>query len=491
MFNEPERFAPWKKFLLGSMILLLVATTVATLTAFAERSSFVDPIKKIKGFDPGTLAPYTGGPQTLLLIGSDERKVDKKYGLRARSDTMMLVRLNPDKTVTTALSIPRDLKVQIPGRGVAKFNEAYSDGGAPLVVKTIKQETGLRVNHVIIVNFNGFSQGVDKIGCVYVDVDRKYFNNNIGRYAGDQFAAIDVKAGYQKLCGTKALQYVRFRHFDSDILRAARQQSFLRQAKQQVGIGTLITSASKLKSIVSHNLRTDGGLKNGKNFQRLLKLSASSAGKPIYQVPINNITTPTEGGVSYVVASNASLRHAARVFLQGPKTNDGSNSSSSNSTSSGTKKKKKKSSSALAPGLVYAKDEGKTQAVGAGFGIALPVFYPTVKLAGGTYQDPRAYRLTTPDGKRVSAYRIVAKTNDVGEYYGVQGVNWSDPPILANKSESRKINGRTYDLYYEGTKLGLVAFHRDGASYWVANTLSRKLTEKQMLGIAKSLRKRK
>ena len=141
--------------------------------------------------------------------------------------------------------------MQIPGRGVGKFNESYSDGGAPLVVKTIKQETGLKVNHVIIVNFKGFSQAVDKIDCVYVDVDRKYFNNNIGRYAGDQFAAIDIKAGYQKLCGQKALDYVRFRHFDSDIQRAARQQSFLRQAKQQVGVSKLITSANSLKKIVS------------------------------------------------------------------------------------------------------------------------------------------------------------------------------------------------------------------------------------------------
>jgi hypothetical protein len=186
------------------------------------------------------------------------------------------------------------------------------------------------------------------------------------------------------------------------------------------------------------------------------------------------------------------LQHAAHVFLEGPKQKGADSSDSSSSSSSGAKKKKKKkASSSLAPGLVYDKAEGKAQAVGAGFGIALPVFYPTVKLASATYQDPRAYRITTPEGKRVSAYRIVAKTNNVGEYYGIQGVNWADPPILLNPSETRKINGRSYQLYYEGTKLGLVAFHNGGASYWVANTLTRKLTEKQMLGIAKSLRKRK
>src|SRR3954451_6878784 len=115
MFDQPERFAPWKKFLLGSVILLLVATTVATLTAFAERKSVTDVIGKNAIANIPELEGPIGGPQTLLLIGSDERKSERKDGLKARSDTMMLVRLNPDKKITTVLSIPRDLKVQIPG----------------------------------------------------------------------------------------------------------------------------------------------------------------------------------------------------------------------------------------------------------------------------------------------------------------------------------------------------------------------------------------
>jgi hypothetical protein len=141
--------------------------------------------------------------------------------------------------------------------------------------------------------------------------------------------------------------------------------------------------------------------------------------------------------------------------------------------------------------MSYAKAAGKEQAFFAGVGINLPVFYPTALVKGASYQDAstRGYRMTKPDGKRVSAYRIVAKLdNSSGNYYGIQGVNWSDPPILKNPSESRKIGGRIYDLYYEGNKLALVAFHRGEASYWVANTLLRKLNEKQMLTLAQSLR---
>ena len=78
-----------------------------------------------------------------------------------------------------------------------------------------------------------------------------------------------------------------------------------------------------------------------------------------------------------------------------------------------------------------------------------------------------------------------------GDYYGVQGVDWFDPPILGNPSEKRTIGGRTYSLYYEGGKLGLVSFYYRNASYWVANTILRVLNEKQMMAIAESLRLQK
>lgn len=496
MFDEQERFAPWKRFLLGSIVMITIATLVAALTAFSQREDFIDIVKKQSlGQDISKyLQGSTGGPQTVLLLGSDSRKADRKYGYPARSDTMMLVRLNPNRDVTTVLSFPRDLKVQIPGHGVGKMNEAYAYGGPKLVIRTINEMTGLKINHVANVSFAGFRRGVDAIGCVYTDVDRKYFNANTGQYVRDQFATIDIKAGYQKLCGTKALDYVRFRHYDSDLYRAARQQAFLRQAKQQVGVTELFASAKKLKSIIGENLRVDKGLANGANMQRFLTLAVKSSGKPVYQVEIPNLANE---GQSYLVASNASIKKATRTFMRGPKQKGDTTTVAVDSTTGGTKEaetKKRSKSTGSAKGVVAAKSEGRNQAVLAGFRIGLPVFYPTVKVTGATYQDgsTRPYRMENADGKRVSAYRIVAKlSNSNGDYYGIQGVNWDDPPILRNPSEQRKIGGRTYLLYYEGSKLGLVAFKRDGASYWVANTLSRKLSEKQMLAIAKSLRLRK
>ena len=124
------------------------------------------------------------------------------------------------------MSIPRDLRVNIPGDGVDKFNAAYSAGGPKLTLEVVQQLTGLDINHVVNVDFNGFADAVNAIDCVYVDVDRHYY---IPPDTG--VAEIDIEAGYQRLCGFKALQYVRFRHEDNDLVRAARQQDFLREAR--------------------------------------------------------------------------------------------------------------------------------------------------------------------------------------------------------------------------------------------------------------------
>lgn len=494
MFDEPERFAPWKRYLLGSLVLITISALVASLAAFSQREDVAKVLKKneIKGISK-YLDGATGGPQTILLIGADTRKGDKKLGLKPRSDTMMLVRLDPSKDVTSVLSIPRDLRVNIPGHGVSKFNDSYSHGGAKLVVRTIKEAFGLKVNHVAEVDFHGFAQAVDTIDCVYIDVDRKYFHSNVGLVYGQQFAAINIKAGYQKLCGYRALDYVRFRHYDSDIFREARQQGFLRQAKQQVGVTKLFTSAKKLKKVIASNIHTDSGLSSGKNLQRLLTLAVKSSGKPVYQVEIKGVTTPTIGGVSYVVASNENLAKAAATFKLGPR-QKGAVAGEVGSTNETTRPKRKRSRGGGIPSsLSPAKDAGKQQAAIASEGVKIPVFYPTAMVDGAVYQDQstRGYRMTTADGKRVSAYRIVAKlSGSAGDYYGVQGINWATPPILKNPSETRRIRGRDYQLYYEGRKLALVAFHRGEASYWVANTLTRKLTEKQMMGLAESLRLR-
>jgi polyisoprenyl-teichoic acid--peptidoglycan teichoic acid transferase len=137
--------------------------------------------------DPGGVVPVpSGGPRTLLILGSDRRaknSTDSKLGQKPHSDTIVLVRLDPKLHRIAVLSLPRDLAVSIPGDGDGmKINQAYDDGGAALTLKTVKHlfytATGkdFAVNGVIDVNFRGFQAAVDYVHGVYVDVDRRYYN---------------------------------------------------------------------------------------------------------------------------------------------------------------------------------------------------------------------------------------------------------------------------------------------------------------------------
>jgi LCP family protein required for cell wall assembly len=190
--------------------------TKATIEA-SKRLDFVSPDK----------------PAVALVIGSDHRYVDGKDP--GRSDTLMLLRSDPTTHTVSMLSFPRDLRVEIhcPGRGtfVDKINAAYSTCGPSGSLETIKALTNVPINYLIAVNFIGFIDVVNKLGGVYIDVDRRYFNNHTGPFG---YAAINLQPGYQKLNGKQALDFVRYRHTDSDLFRNARQQMFVRAAKEQI-----------------------------------------------------------------------------------------------------------------------------------------------------------------------------------------------------------------------------------------------------------------
>ena len=135
---------------------------------------------------------------------------------------------------------------------MAKFNEAYTVGGPELTLEVVERLTDLEINHVVNINFTGFADAVNAIGCVYIDVDRRYF---IPPESGT--AEIDIEAGYQRLCGLKALQYVRFRHDDNDLVRSARQQDFMREARQKLPPGTLIRERNELLDIFTEYTTSD------------------------------------------------------------------------------------------------------------------------------------------------------------------------------------------------------------------------------------------
>jgi hypothetical protein len=124
----------------------------------------------------------------------------------------------------------------------------------------------------------------------------------------------------------------------------------------------------------------------------------------------------------------------------------------------------------------------------------MQVYYPAVRLSSGGYSSgesdfpaTRAYRIKDRSKQGFSAYRMVLSTGEAGQYYGIQGTTWKAPPLLDSPSETMRMRGRSYELFYDGTRLRLVALRTSKGVYWVSNTLSQTLTNPQMLAIARSL----
>jgi LCP family protein required for cell wall assembly len=193
-----------------------------------------------------------GKPAIALVLGYDHRPTDK--GIPSRSDTIMLLRADPSNQTLSMLSFPRDLIVPIycPGRLVYqdRINAAYADCGSKGTLDTIRHLTGVDVNYLITVNFDGFMQVVDQLGGVWIDVDRRYFNDNAGVAQGFTYTPIDLQPGYQKIGGLAALEYVRYRHTDSDLYRVARQQQFVKAAKLQLSNFSIFHLPSMVNAVV-------------------------------------------------------------------------------------------------------------------------------------------------------------------------------------------------------------------------------------------------
>jgi len=483
----------------GLLIVLLTSAAVAT-AALLQVEDLVNRINPTGDdiSDEAITRAEAGDPQTFLILGSDRRFSDLKRNNKllredapARSDTMMLVRLDPDAEATSVLSLPRDLKVRIPGYGTDKLNAAYSLGGPTLTVKTIKEFTGLDINHVININFGGFRDVVNAIGCVYIDVDRRYFNDNNPPFASPtKYATIDIQPGYQKLCGSDALDYVRYRHLDSDIVRAARQQAFLRQAKDQLNASSLIGKRNKLIDIFGRNTQTDRSLKSPAAVLSVLKLALFSAGNPVRQIQF-----PARYEDVYVVANREDVRATVREFLNPSRAAPRKEVELTPDSARQRPKKRKprpSPSPAEVPGLVNGKRMGEDllAPVVAKSRLGFRIFFPKYVTSSSRYADPgvRTYRVATRAAKFRKAYRLVLSQNVVeGQYWGVQGTTWTTPPILQGPHEVVERHGRRLRVYKDGQRIHVVAWRQGKAVYWVTNTLSNALTNTQMLEIASTL----
>ena len=326
---RPGRGVLIRALIAGILTISLSATAVAS-AVLLEIDDVVDTFTQEgrTAIDiPEVTRAEAGDPRTFLLLGSDERYDDKKLGIKPRSDTILLVRVDPDTKRIAVMSLPRDLKVQVPGAGTNKINAAYEIGGPRKTVATIKRlfedATGeeFPIHNVINVNFGGFRRAVNYVDGVYVDVDRRYYNDNSTAAYGEAYATIDVQPGYQRLKGQDALDYVRYRHGDNDFYRASRQQDFLRQATRQDTIRALLDVGKRkeLARIFGRYFEVDKSFTKASNLISLARTGQFLIGQ---KAPVNEVRFPAYEAEnpaidSYLYVKDSALRKTYREFMTG------------------------------------------------------------------------------------------------------------------------------------------------------------------------------
>ena len=116
---------------------------------------------------------------------------------------------------------------------------------------------------------------------------------------------------------------------------------------------------------------------------------------------------------------------------------------------------------------------------------------PRLQTGQAVPQPPRGYELRDPQGQLHRAYVLVWQQTPLGSYYDFEGTTWRDPPLIAHPDQTRRIGGRTYMLFADGSHVHTIAWHEAGALYWLTNTLLEDLSNEQMLQIARSARPRR
>jgi polyisoprenyl-teichoic acid--peptidoglycan teichoic acid transferase len=268
--RRPRRRWGWRRrILVGLLVLLLLAVLWAIAGFLSFRSGVAKANERLQTSSPGidrSLAPQDGAlisnPTTILLLGRDYANTDERVTLN-HSDSIMILRTDPSRHRLAYLSIPRDLRVAIPGYGEQKINAAMQIGGPTLVIKTIETLTGnvLRISHVMIVDFTQFKELIDNIGGIDVTVPAPILSNKFdcpydaarcATWRGWRFAK-----GRQHMDGRRALIYSRIRENqldprDTDISRGGRQQQVVNAAMHKLlGFGTFLKLPFNGKSLMA------------------------------------------------------------------------------------------------------------------------------------------------------------------------------------------------------------------------------------------------
>lgn len=310
--HRRRRFSRGQRWVLGILTLLVLGAGAGlALMLLAD----------FRMGDAGHLPALASGDGVYLIVGTDSREnlpddLEGRFGdfAGARADTIILAQVANGRR--QLLSIPRDLRVDIPGHGTNRVNAAYAFGGPNLLVETVAQATGIRANHYLEVEFGGFAGIVDALGGIELDFPYP---------ARDLKSGLDVPAGTRNVNGATALAYVRSRSYEEnrdgswvstgggDIARAERQREvLLRILAQTSSPSTLFRSPVIITSVGSH-LTADSDL----NLFTLARTAWGMRFAGQTDAATLPVTGSTEGGVAYLVKVEPAATDMLAAFSAG------------------------------------------------------------------------------------------------------------------------------------------------------------------------------
>jgi LCP family protein required for cell wall assembly len=412
-----------------------------------------------------------GEARTILVVGSDRRWGERGRG---RSDTILLVRLDPQAGTASLLSIPRDLRVPIAGYGMGKINAAYAFGGPERLIATLREYLGVRIDHYVEISFHGFGDLVGVLGGVLLPVDGRYF---VPPGAGHM--QIDLQPGYQRLARRDALSFVRFRHYDSDFYRAARQQLFLREVARQVSERR--SDYRSLRRLI--HAFADASASDISSLGELWELA--NAVRRLRPERLTRVVLPANslllGGTYYLESSDedrrrAMLRWAYPQALIRLHRRDADSLRRQAARARATR-------SGGSAGAALVPDGGRMASLVAASGYRARRCAPSALPSGyrwGSHSPVRSYRL---EGHPALARWASAGS---GRSLLLMQTTWQEAPVLTAPSSSLRYRGRRYQLWYESGALRQLAWRMGETVAWLTNTLRNELSAATLLELAAS-----
>ena len=365
----------------------------------------------------------------------------------------------------------------------------------------VKELTGLEINHVVNVDFLGFVRAVDAIDCVYVDVDRRYYHNNAESTPKNMPKSTSSPATSCS-AGKKALQYVRYRHTDTDLVRSARQQDFISEARERVPIDDLLLGRNELIDIFTEYTTSDisdtaDDDPDAQPLRRIAQRGDQGGPLPRRTRPELRLRLPgSDPRRGRKVPRQRSERRAARLA--------GRVGTKQRSTPRARRKKKHPVAKPKPPGsdgLVPAVEAGALEGKSVARKVSheLPGLLPDQAALGRLLR-----RNATPMNTSSTLASTTSKTPTAN---GTPPTGWSPswnsptgPTTSASRAsragptrrssrtraKRRRSTGASTTIYIDGDRVKLIAWHRGNNTYWVSNDLLNTLTNDQMVGIARS-----